>query len=609
MTAADKHSHSATHIASHKAWKTFGFTKTLDAAFSQQHKIEIKLHNEKVSKNRDILRVLTNAVIFLGKQELAFRGHNEALNHEGNRGNYLELLDYTAKFDSVFERHLKEGTAGFRGTSKTIQNDLICAVDEIIGEEIESEINNSLFCSVQCDETTDVSVMGQTSIIVRYVRDYEVCERFLGFFDTSSDKSARALAELLIQTLTGFKDMERKLVIQTYDGASVMSGKLAGVQALVREKFPHANFIHCHAHRLNLVLRQTAQCFPKVKIFFSKINAFSSFASSSSKRKQLLREKIGVALPRAIDSRWTYYSRVMNVLCSIHEKAVEKISEFLDEDSPNWDQHTVSSICGLLSYLQDFEFCFLLEVFASIFDRSSVVFNLIQSLETDVTKIKEIIWNFLRFLEDMRCESCYHHVLEKALQFSNFPERGNFDYKTFYFKIIDLLSSSLKERFSSIDDFSFFDLFERSKFFDFSRRFPDLLLKKMLNQYDSFFNEVRLRSELSYIYSDFDFRLPPQEILLYIHRSNLKGIFPEVTKALQLMLTIPLTTASCERSFSTLKRIKTYLRSTMGEMRLRQLSRIAIERNVLTNCETNDLHERVVRFFLKGPRKLEFAYK
>ena len=45
-------------------------------------------------------------------------------------------------------------------------------------------------------------------------------------------------------------------------------------------------------------------------------------------------------------------------------------------------------------------------------------------------------------------------------------------------------------------------------------------------------------------------------------------MFCEVDKLVRLYFTIPITTATSERSFSALRRVKTYLRSTMTEERL-----------------------------------------
>jgi hypothetical protein len=55
----------------------------------------------------------------------------------------------------------------------------------------------------------------------------------------------------------------------------------------------------------------------------------------------------------------------------------------------------------------------------------------------------------------------------------------------------------------------------------------------------------------------------PQAILQYICKNKLIEIFPNVYVALRILLTIPVTAASAERSFSKLKIIKNYLRSTI----------------------------------------------
>ena len=44
------------------------------------------------------------------------------------------------------------------------------------------------------------------------------------------------------------------MVGQCYDGAAVMRGIHGGVQRLIREVAPLSYYIHCHAHRLNLLV-------------------------------------------------------------------------------------------------------------------------------------------------------------------------------------------------------------------------------------------------------------------------------------------------------------------------------------------------------------------
>ncbi|KAF0718392.1 zinc finger MYM-type protein 1-like [Aphis craccivora] len=65
----------------------------------------------------------------------------------------------------------------------------------------------------------------------------------------------------------------------------------------------------------------------------------------------------------------------------------------------------------------------------------------------------------------------------------------------------------------------------------------------------------------------------------YIRQNDIQKGFPLITESLKIFLTIPTNTASCERSFSCLKRLKTYLRTTMGQERLSSLANLQIEKN------------------------------
>ena len=56
--------------------------------------------------------------------------------------------------------------------------------------------------------------------------------------------------------------------------------------------------------------------------------------------------------------------------------------------------------------------------------------------------------------------------------------------------------------------------------------------------------------------------------------------FEQIWRMLQIAITVPVTSAECERSFSVMKRIKSYLRSTMSQDRLRNISILAIEREL-----------------------------
>ena len=81
--------------------------------------------------------------------------------------------------------------------------------------------------------------------------------------------------------------------------------------------------------------------------------------------------------------------------------------------------------------------------------------------------------------------------------------------------------------------------------------------------------------------------------------------FPQLCKLLLLFLIIPVTVASAEWSFSKLKIIKSYLRSSMAQERLDRLTLISIENNEITQT----IKDEVINHFtcVNAVRKSRFS--
>ena len=98
-----------------------------------------------------------------------------------NRGNYVELVKYTAEYVRILSlwntwKHL----LNFFFKSNRIQNDLTEA--EAVSSALLVAIRNETthFLAVLVDETTDVSNKAQFPVVLRYVYSREVKERLLG---------------------------------------------------------------------------------------------------------------------------------------------------------------------------------------------------------------------------------------------------------------------------------------------------------------------------------------------------------------------------------------------------------------------------------------------
>ncbi|KAG7162259.1 hypothetical protein Hamer_G030531, partial [Homarus americanus] len=77
---------------------------------------------------------------------------------------------------------------------------------------------------------------------------------------------AASITDVILKSLEKLGlDYKSSLVGLGFDGASVMSGGISGVQKLIHDKAPFAYY----GHRLNLVLINAAKYMPQAAEFFS----------------------------------------------------------------------------------------------------------------------------------------------------------------------------------------------------------------------------------------------------------------------------------------------------------------------------------------------------
>lgn len=82
--------------------------------------------------------------------------------------------------------------------------------------------------------------------------------------------------------------------------------------------------------------------------------------------------------------------------------------------------------------------------------------------------------------------------------------------------------------------------------------------------------------------------------------NKVHNAFPETLKIISILMTLPATTATNERFFSSLKRVKNYLRLTMGDERLSDLLVINVES---TEASKVNLDTAVDKFSLLKERR------
>lgn len=84
-------------------------------------------------------------------------------------------------------------------------------------------------------------------------------------------------------------------------------------------------------------------------------------------------------------------------------------------------------------------------------------------------------------------------------------------------------------------------------------------------------------------------------------------LFPAIHTALCIALATPATTCTMERSFSTLRRVKTWLRSTMSDDRLSGLCMMSVHRQRVWNNKA--FISKVIDRFGQNPRRVKLLFK
>ncbi|XP_006009466.1 uncharacterized protein LOC102349681 [Latimeria chalumnae] len=622
--SASLHCSSKEHIQNEVSLKRLEREETpVGALLSEQRRLAILQYNDNVRKNREVLKRLIDISVVLSRQELAFHGYDEPADLI-NQGNYRELFDCFFRHNDELRAHWQRNSTVFSGLSRTIQNELIDCIAEEIRLHIDQEIKECSFFACEVDKTTDISQMNQLSLVLRYVdKNGNPQERFMGFKDVSIDQTAVALKQVMDSVISKY-DYKTKLVSQSYDGAVVMPGELGGLQAIIKMEAPQAIFVHSFAHQLNLILQQGAQCIKETRCFFATLDGFATFFTYSSKRSELLDRIVGRRIPSLCAMEWTSNSRVLHAILSEREVLCDVFQEIVD--GPGWDGESRRQASVYLASLKDFHFLFLAFSYCNIFSITDILYDILQKMAVDVNYCIWQIQQMTEMIQDLRKEERFKEIfndvativagLHQAAHKHRWQD-GSFEdnmrtYSRLYYEIIDNIIVQLTLRFADMKALRFLELADSSRFPSFREQFPSEAFTSLSNSYGSYFDLDRLKNEFGVIFSDDQFqKYSVCDILHIIIENELRDVLKEAYLFFCLIATIPATTVSVERSFSCLKRIKTYLRSTMDQGHLSALATISIEKELLAFLEKQPTwyDDVIARFASKQDRQLDLLYK
>uniref|UniRef100_A0A8D9BNX0 Zinc finger MYM-type protein 1 n=1 Tax=Cacopsylla melanoneura TaxID=428564 RepID=A0A8D9BNX0_9HEMI len=283
-------------------------------------------------ENRRLLIPIIESIIFCGENEIALRGHSDSgpltmEKPEKKDGKLRALLRFRGQTDETVRTYCKTSSRNATYISPLIQNEIIEICGNLIQKSLVNNINESPCFAILGDETLDVSGNEQFSLCVRYTSNNTsgqlvLKEDFLCFLPIV-DMSAEGVSQTILELCDKLGLDMKKLVGQGYDGASTFSGHINGVHKKVQEKFPKALYVHCAAHRLNLVLKDVLSV-PEVRNCFGVVGDIVNLFRNNAQAHELLKEKIKSLVP---DSKKT---RLLGLCETRFVERQESVTTFLE---------------------------------------------------------------------------------------------------------------------------------------------------------------------------------------------------------------------------------------------------------------------------------------
>lgn len=280
-----EHETSADHVINMTSWYELRNRLQKDQAIDKS--TQRQLEKEKEHWRKVLFRIVA-IVKFLGKHNLAFRGHSSKL-YEDSNGNFLGLIEMLAEFDPVIQEHVRRITKDetqVHYLGPRVQNELIYLLGSAINSEIIKKIKQANF-SVILDCTPDASHQEQMSLIIRYMDSssspVRIEESFMGFLEVN-DTTGKGLFDVLEGAVKHLGLDIDDVRGQGYDNGSNMKGKHQGVQKKLLDINPRAFYSACGCHSLNLTLCDMAKSCGRAKDFFGIIQRiYMTFAKSTKK--------------------------------------------------------------------------------------------------------------------------------------------------------------------------------------------------------------------------------------------------------------------------------------------------------------------------------------
>ncbi|KAK9748526.1 hypothetical protein RND81_02G064200 [Saponaria officinalis] len=541
-----------------------------------------RLSEQELANNRLRLVATIEAVRLLARQGCSFRGHDESVDSP-NGGNFDAVLNSFKRINDEINKVVDSALGNAKYTCSTIQKQVANILTNKVRAMIRDEVGDSKF-AILVDEALDVSYKEQMAIILRFVnREGLIRGRFF--------KVLRQY-DLHVENMRG----------QGYDGANNMHSQFNGLQALFLKECPYAYCVHCFAHRMQLCLNAAAKGLPV--------------------HLRRVREKIKLALCKEQELR---------TQCGSHFRSISSLIKLFGATQTTIDELYVNGVDkvqgeakAIGKAMKKFDFVYCLHMMHDIMRTTDFLCQALQKKDLDILNALHFLSITKEKLQDMRENAfcCRHDISMPDISApykkgsrnceKNITNEHYYRFNILYM-VIDFQLTELETRFTD----SSVEILLLSASFDPRHSFRAFkgedVCKLALKYYPLDFSshdESALKLECEFFVQDVQkdprFANTPSisELCRRMVDFDKTMLYPMIYRLICLILTLPVSTATTERAFSSMKIIKRRLRNKMNDEFLDDLMVLYIQRRYADNIENDKV---IAEFELSGSRRVKFS--
>ena len=414
------------------------------------------------------------------------------------------------------------------------------------------------------------------------------------------------------------------MVEQGYDGASAMSGMFNGVQAIVRKQLPAAVYVHCSSLTLS-----TACKLPQIRNANGIVGEVADFFSRSAKRVALFRSCVEEVAPdmkrkklvQLCETRWVERNDAIISFVQLYSSILAAVEKY---ELP--DANTATKACMLGHSIRSPQFIVAVVVLETVLAITLPLSKALQCPTVDLIHALSNIKSVRQLLQLKRhdAETTFAEVWLEATKLveaaatelsvprqsscqqhtANIPANSPQEYFlwSLYIPFLDNMLQQLTDRFLGHNE-AVCHLSAAVPSHLVSYSFQDLI--PAVHAYSEFVateNEVKGEFEMwQQRWRQVPAKDRPATAIDSLPVCS-ADFFPNIRTLLVIAVTLPVTTATAERTFSSLRLLKSYLRSTMSQSRLAGLTLLYLHRDIpITPDEVIDT------FAHHSSRRLEFV--